>query len=84
MTSPNEKMSYPIEFEWEGGIYITITVLGKPVEVINVGKFTEGGTEVTIKTREEFMAACEKWVGQQTAEQMRNWRYDAIGYPPKS
>lgn len=84
MPSPNKKMSYPIEFTWEGGIYITITVLGKPVEVINVGKPTKAGTEMTIETREEFMAACEKWVGEQTAEQMRNWRYDAIGYPPKS
>lgn len=79
MTS--ESMSYPIEFKWDGSQYIDVLVFGKSIEVINVGEYTEAGVNITIKGREEFMAVCERWIGEQTAEQMRNWRYDAIGYP---
>lgn len=75
------RMTHGVGFAWDGGMYIDVTVAGKPVEVINVGKPTEAGTEITISTREEFLAECDAWLGAQTAEQMRNWRHQALGYP---
>lgn len=80
----SEQMSYGVSFAWEKGrMYIDVIVAGKAVEVINVSNATEKGTEITIATREEFLAKCEAWMGSQTAEDFANWRYTATGFPRK-
>jgi len=59
-------------FYWEGGEYIDVSIEGQAIAVINVWDHANNRPSIST-TQIEFVAACEKWLKETTAEEMRQY-----------
>jgi hypothetical protein len=60
------------KFTWEGGEYITVSIDGQPLEVVNVWDYDNNQLAIN-RDQVSFVNACEEWLKTVNGDEMKNY-----------